>query len=142
MLNNTLRRSFSSVCKTGLKSNFTVILGSQWGDEGKGKLVDILAKDYDLCARFNGGANAGHTIVVDKVKYALHLLPCGIMYPQCQNLLGNGVVVNIPGMFGELKQLDDNGIDYMGRLKISTRAHLVSKIQMEADGMDEERRLK
>ena len=112
------------------------------GDEGKGKLVDILAKDYDLCARFNGGANAGHTIVVDKVKYALHLLPCGIMYPQCQNLLGNGVVVNIPGMFGELKQLDDNGIDYMGRLKISTRAHLVSKIQMEADGMDEERRLK
>jgi len=142
MLNQTLRRSFSSVCKTGLKSNFTVILGSQWGDEGKGKLVDILAKDYDLCARFNGGANAGHTIVVDKVKYALHLLPCGIMYPQCQNLLGNGVVVNIPGMFGELKQLDDNGIDYMGRLKISTRAHLVSKIQMEADGMDEERRLK
>ena len=64
------------------------------------------------------------------------------MYPQCQNLLGNGVVVNIPGMFGELKQLDDNGIDYMGRLKISTRAHLVSKIQMEADGMDEARRLK
>jgi adenylosuccinate synthase len=103
MLNQTLRRSFSSVCKTGLNSNFTVILGSQWGDEGKGKLVDILAKDYDLCARFNGGANAGHTIVVDKVKYALHLLPCGIMYQQCQNLLGNGVVVNIPGMFGELK---------------------------------------
>jgi adenylosuccinate synthase len=78
---NSARRAFSSTqCLNGVKSNFAVILGSQWGDEGKGKLVDILAKDYDLCARFNGGANAGHTIVVDKVKYALHLLPCGIMY--------------------------------------------------------------
>merc|ERR1711957_1079243 len=93
-------------------------------------------------ARFNGGANAGHTIVVDNEKYALHLLPCGIMYDHCHNLLGNGVVVNIPSMFGELKQLDDNGIKYDGRLKISTRAHLVSSIQKLADGMDEERRLK
>merc|ERR1712166_119600 len=144
MFSKTLaRRAFaSSGCINGTKSKFTTIIGSQWGDEGKGKLVDIIAADYDLCARFNGGANAGHTIVVDKVKYALHLLPCGIMYDHCQNLLGNGVVVNIPGMFGELKQLDDNGINYTGRLKISTRAHLVSKIQMQADGMDEERRLK
>merc|ERR1712166_384677 len=91
------KRAFASSgkCLTGEKSRFTTILGAQWGDEGKGKLVDILAKDHDLCARFNGGANAGHTIVVD-----------------------------------ELKQLDDNGINYTGRLKISTRAHLVSKIQM------------
>ena len=126
------RRAFHSArtgaCASGLNSKFCVILGAQWGDEGKGKLVDILAKDFDLCARFNGGANAGHTIVVDGVKYALHLLPCGIMYDQCQNLLGNGVVIDIPGMFGELKQLDDNGINYTGRLKISTRAQLVSAI--------------
>jgi len=86
MLNKSLRssiRGFStkSKCIDGNKSKFCVILGSQWGDEGKGKLVDILAKDYDVCARFNGGSNAGHTIVVDKVKYALHLLPCGILYP-------------------------------------------------------------
>ena len=103
-----------------------MILGSQWGDEGKGKLVDILAKDYDVCARFNGGANAGHTVVADGVKYAFHLLPCGILYPSCQNILGNGVVLSIDSMFGELAQLDDNGVDYKGRLKISTRAHLVS----------------
>lgn len=115
-------------CKNGLDSKFCVILGSQWGDEGKGKLVDILAKDYDVCARFNGGANAGHTVVADGKKYAFHLLPCGILYPGCQNILGNGVVVNIPSMFGELEQLDTNGIDYQGRLKISTRAHLVSQI--------------
>ena len=70
-------------CLNGLKSRFCVILGSQWGDEGKGKLVDILAKDYDLCARFNGGANAGHTVIADGNKYAFHLLPCGILYPQC-----------------------------------------------------------
>lgn len=115
-------------CITGLESRFSVILGSQWGDEGKGKLVDILAKDYDVCARFNGGANAGHTVVADGHKYAFHLLPCGILYPGCQNLLGNGVVVNIESMFDELSQLDKNGVDYKGRLKLASRAHLVSQI--------------
>jgi len=115
-------------CANGLNSRFTVILGAQWGDEGKGKLVDILAKDYDVCARFNGGANAGHTVVADGNKYAFHLLPCGILYPKCINLLGNGTVINIPSMFDELSQLDANGVDYNGRLKISTRAHLVSQI--------------
>lgn len=140
MFGNHLRARGSNVCKTGLNSRFTVVLGSQWGDEGKGKLVDILAKDYDVCARFNGGANAGHTIVVDGHKYALHLLPCGIMYPTCLNILGNGVVLNVPSMFEELEQLDKNGIDYKGRLKISTRAHIVSDIQIMADGMDEDKR--
>jgi len=89
-------------CNSGLNSRFAVVLGAQWGDEGKGKLVDILAKDYDVCARFNGGANAGHTVVADGKKYAFHLLPCGILYPGCQNILGNGVVVNIGSMFEEL----------------------------------------
>ena len=100
-------------------------------------MVDILAKDYDLCARFNGGANAGHSVHADGHKYAFHLLPCGILYPQCINLVGSGCVVNIPGMFEELSQLDTNGVDYKGRMKISTRAHLVSSIQMEADGLSE-----
>lgn len=121
----TMARQFSSdstrSCVTGLNSKFCVILGSQWGDEGKGKLVDILAKDYDVCARFNGGSNAGHTIVVDKVKYAFHLLPCGILYPKCKNILGNGVVVHLQTMFDELKQLDENGVDYSNRLLISDR---------------------
>ena len=116
------KRQFSSSnCITGLDSKFCVILGSQWGDEGKGKLVDILAKDYDVCARFNGGSNAGHTIVADGHKYAFHLLPCGILYPKCKNILGNGVVVHLQTMFDELKQLDKNGVDYSGRLLISDR---------------------
>ena len=121
MLTQIFKRNFSSACVNGTKSKFAVILGSQWGDEGKGKLVDILAKDYDVCARFNGGSNAGHTIVVDKIKYAFHLLPCGILYPKCQNFLGNGVVVHVQTMFDELAQLDKNGVDYSGRLLISDR---------------------
>lgn len=78
-------------------------LQAQWGDEGKGKLVDILAQQAELCVRFNGGANAGHTLVVGKNKYAFHLLPCGFINPTCQNLIGNGVVVHIPTMMKELE---------------------------------------
>lgn len=134
MLFRAAKRNFSSnLCVNGTKSKFTVILGSQWGDEGKGKLVDILSEKYDVCARFNGGANAGHTVVADGNKYAFHLLPCGILFPQCVNLLGNGVVVHIQSMFDELKQLDANGIDYQGRLKLCSRAQIVSDIQIEAD---------
>ena len=70
----------TAACKTGVNSKFCVILGSQWGDEGKGKLVDILSEDYTVCARFNGGANAGHTVVANGNKYAFHLLPCGILW--------------------------------------------------------------
>jgi len=142
MLSKISHRLFSQKvpCKSGLNSRFCVILGSQWGDEGKGKLVDILAKDYDVCARFNGGANAGHTVVADGHKYAFHLLPCGILYQKCVNVLGNGVVVHIPTMFEELEQLDKNGIDYKGRLLISDRAHLVSDILIQADGMLEQQK--
>ena len=127
-------------CKNGLHSRFCVILGSQWGDEGKGKLVDILSKDYDICARFNGGANAGHTVVANGQKYAFHLLPCGILYEKCINVLGNGVVVHIPTVYEELAQLDKNGVDYKKRLLVSDRAHLVSDILIEADGMQEVQR--
>lgn len=77
--------------------------------------------------------------MADGKKYAFHLLPCGILYPGCENILGNGVVVNINSMFDELSQLDENGVDYKGRLKISTRAHIVSQIQIEADGASEEK---
>ncbi|CAD8055878.1 unnamed protein product [Paramecium sonneborni] len=126
-----------SKCVNGLKSRLTAIIGAQWGDEGKGKLVDILAEKYDFCARFNGGANAGHTIVVGGVKYAFHLLPCGILYQTCMNVIGNGVVVNIPTMFEELAQLDKNKVDYTGRLVISNRAHLVVDGLLEADAKSE-----
>lgn len=97
------RRGF----KSGLDSKVTAVLGGQWGDEGKGKLADVLAQNYDIVGRFNGGANAGHTVVANGKKYAFHLLPCGLIYDHTINLLGNGVVVDLDAMFEELKPLDD-----------------------------------
>jgi adenylosuccinate synthase len=79
----------------------------------------------------------GHTIVVNKKKYAFHLLPCGILYPTCTNVLGNGVVVNLSTMFEELKQLDRDNIDYKGRLLLSDRAHLVVNAELELDAKSE-----
>ena len=87
----------------GLKSRFCTVLGSQWGDEGKGKLIDTLAGDYDIVARFNGGANAGHTIKVGNEKFFFHLVPSGILHPKLLNVVGNGCVVN---PFGFLKELE------------------------------------
>nr|CAI6414463.1 CMF_HP1_G0006760.mRNA.1.CDS.1 [Saccharomyces cerevisiae] len=87
-----------------------VVLGSQWGDEGKGKLVDLLVGKYDIVARCAGGNNAGHTIVVDGVKYDFHMLPSGLVNPNCQNLLGNGVVIHVPSFFKELETLEAKGL--------------------------------
>lgn len=87
----------------------SVVLGSQWGDEGKGKLVDILSATADVCARCAGGNNAGHTIVVDGRKFAFHLLPSGLVNPSCIGLIGNGVVVHLPSFFEELEALEKQG---------------------------------
>ncbi|KZP29072.1 Adenylosuccinate synthetase [Athelia psychrophila] len=121
----------------------TVVLGSQWGDEGKGKLVDILAGDVDVCARCAGGNNAGHTIVVpigpDRVKttFAFHLLPSGLVNPACIGLIGSGVVVHVPSFFEELDALEKQGLDCTNRLFISDRAHLVFDFHQIVDGLKE-----
>ena len=124
-------RSFSS----GLDDQVTAILGAQWGDEGKGKLVDILATKYDICARFNGGSNAGHTLVVDGEKFAMHLLPCGVLNKHCKNIIGNGVVVHVPTLVTELQQLLNAGMNIDGRILISDRAHIVFDFHQEIDGI-------
>ena len=82
-------------CINGLNSRLAVVLGSQWGDEGKGKLVSVLSDHYNISARCNGGENAGHTVVRNGVKYAFHLVPSAIVSPNTTNLLGNGVVINM-----------------------------------------------
>ena len=120
--------------KSGLNHRVTAVLGGQWGDEGKGKLSDVLAKNYDIVARFNGGDNAGHTVVVEGKKFAFHLVPCGIVYPHTINVLGNGVVAHIPQMFKELEPLSAQGISWKGRMKISNRAHMLFKFHREIDG--------
>lgn len=99
-----------------------------------------MVRSYDLVARFNGGANAGHTVVVDGKKYAFHLLPCGLMYPHTKNLLGNGVVVDFDAIDEESKPLTEDGIDWFSRLFISDRAHLLCNYHKVIDGMQERRR--
>lgn len=114
-----------------------VVLGSQWGDEGKGKLVDILCDDIDVCARCQGGNNAGHTIVVKDVKYDFHMLPSGLVNPKCLNLLGSGVVVHVPSFFEELENLEKKGLEGRDRLFVSSRAHLVFDFHQRTDKLKE-----
>jgi len=135
----TARAPLSRGIKSGLDHRVTAVLGGQWGDEGKGKLSDVLAKNYDIVGRFNGGDNAGHTVVADGKKFAFHLVPCGIVYPHTMNVLGNGVVCHLPQMFDELAPLEAQGIDYTGRMLISNRAHLLFKFHREIDAKMEER---
>jgi adenylosuccinate synthase len=103
----------------------TLIVGAQWGDEGKGKIVDLLSQEADIVARYQGGANAGHTLVIDGKKYVLHLIPSGILHPRVQCVIGNGVVIDPVALMDEIKMLEDYGINIAGRLFISHRAHLI-----------------
>ncbi|TPX45047.1 adenylosuccinate synthase [Synchytrium endobioticum] len=121
----------------GSGGSTTIVLGTQWGDEGKGKLVDLLAQDADICCRFGGGNNAGHTLVVNGVKYALHLVPCGVINPNCINVIGNGVVVHVPSLFAEIDELEGKGAKLEGRLFVATRAHLVFDYHQIVDGLKE-----
>lgn len=114
-----------------------VVLGSQWGDEGKGKLVDLLCDDIDVCARCQGGNNAGHTIVVDGVTFDFHMLPSGLINPKCVNLVGSGVVVHVPSFFSELENLQKKGLNTDGRLFVSSRCHLVFDFHQVVDGLKE-----
>jgi adenylosuccinate synthase len=102
-----------------------VLLGLQWGDEGKGKLVDFITPNYDIIARFQGGANAGHTLIFDGKKYVLHLIPSGIFRDNCINIIGSGVVIDPIALIEEIRLLEQIGIDVKSKLKISKRAHLI-----------------
>jgi adenylosuccinate synthase len=94
----------------------SVVLGSQWGDEGKGKLVDVLSHSSDVCCRCQGGNNAGHTVVVDDLKYDFHLLPSGLCSPRTVCVLGNGVVVNLVALFVEIETTEKKGVKVAGSL--------------------------
>jgi adenylosuccinate synthase len=120
-----------TICKTGKKSQVCAILGSQWGDEGKGKLTDFLAGGYDICARFNGGNNAGHTVIANGKKYAFHILPSGILSEKTINVLGNGVVINLRSLQTELLNITNSGIK--PNLLVSDRAHIIFNAHIESD---------
>lgn len=102
-----------------------VVVGCQWGDEGKGKIVDVLAEDVDVIARYQGGANAGHTVHVGEEEFILHQIPSGIIHPGKRCLLGNGVVLDVLQFFEEYDALAERGIDLLGRIGVSERAHLL-----------------
>ncbi|GAB2973682.1 adenylosuccinate synthase [Nocardioides montaniterrae] len=113
-----------------------VIVGAQWGDEGKGKATDHLGSQVDYVVKFNGGNNAGHTVVIGSEKYALHLLPSGILTPGCTPVIGNGVVVDIDVLFQEIEGLEARGVD-TSKLKLSANAHVIPSYNREQDKVAE-----
>lgn len=102
-----------------------IVVGAQWGDEGKGKIVDVLSQDADIVARYQGGANAGHTVVIGGKKYILHLIPSGILNPRTISVIGNGVVIDPVALMQEIRMLESEGIQVANRLFISHCAHLI-----------------
>jgi adenylosuccinate synthase len=116
----------------------TAVVGLQWGDEGKGKIVDVLTAGHDVIVRYNGGANAGHTVVVGDQRYALHLIPSGILYPDKSCVIGNGVVVDPEKLLQEMEGLEARGIKVGTNLVISDRAHVVMPYHKEQDAALEE----
>ena len=113
-----------------------IVVGAQWGDEGKGKVTDLIGQDVDYVVKFNGGNNAGHTVVVDGKKYALHLLPAGIINPKATPVIGNGVVIDLDVLFQEIDQMEAEGID-TSRLRISSNAHIIPSYNKIMDKLSE-----
>src|SRR5690554_3176475 len=114
------------------------IVGANWGDEGKGKITDMFAETSDVVIRFQGGANAGHTIINPYGKFALHLLPSGVFHPHITNIIGNGVALNIPSLLREITELKGAGVP-APRLLISDRAQIVMPYHILFDQYEEER---
>ena len=118
----------------------TAITGINWGDEGKGRMVDLLSEDYDIVVRYQGGNNAGHTVVNDRGKFILNLLPSGILRPDVVNVIGNGVVVDIKHLVGEINKLRGLGIEITpDNLKLSDRAVIVMPYHVDQDCLEEDR---
>jgi adenylosuccinate synthase len=116
------------------------VLGSQWGDEGKGKVVDLLTPHFSAVARYQGGHNAGHTVYVNGRKFVLHLIPSGVLHPGVTCMIGNGVVIDPQALFKEIDELERAGIGVDGRLRISDKAHLILPYHRELDVLSEARR--
>lgn len=116
------------------KRRTVVVVGAQWGDEGKGKLVDVLAERADWVVRYQGGANAGHTVHIGEKSFVLHQVPSGILHPGVRCAIGNGVVLDVETLFAEIDELVADGIDVAGRLYVSDRAHLVLPYHKLVDG--------
>src|SRR5574341_293524 len=102
-----------------------IVVGAQWGDEGKGKIVDVLSERFDVVARYAGGHNAGHTVLIGGKKFILQLVPCGVLRPGCQGVIGNGVVLDPIAFLREIAALREAGVQVDGNLFVSSRAHVI-----------------
>ena len=118
----------------------TILVGAQWGDEGKGKVIDVLTAQADVIVRYQGGSNAGHTVITGGKKYVLHLIPSGILHPGKQCVIGNGVVMDPFDLLKEIDMLREQGLEPAGRLFISNRTHMVMQWHRALDAADEARR--
>ena len=116
-----------------------IVLGAQWGDEGKGKVVDLLGGHFDIVARYQGGHNAGHTVFIGEKKFVLKLIPSGILRPGVQAVIGNGVVVDLSALLDEMAMLEAAGIDVRKQLRISNRAHVIFPFHRLVEKMSEAR---
>ena len=114
------------------------IIGGQWGDEGKGKIMDFLAADADLIARYSGGNNAGHTIENEFGKFALHLVPCGVGWEKTKNIIGNGTVVDPKILIEEITQVEESNLP--GEIYVSNKAHIVMPYHITIDTLEEKKR--
>jgi adenylosuccinate synthase len=121
--------------KLDLASGHAAVIGLQWGDEGKGQLVDLLSERFDFVVRYNGGNNAGHSVHIGDQKFALHLVPSGILYPTTTNVIGNGVVIDPAGLLEEIRGLRARGVKVAENLRISDRAHVVLPYHRIEDGL-------
>jgi adenylosuccinate synthase len=108
-----------------MQAKATVVLGAQWGDEGKGKIVDVLSQRFPLVARYAGGHNAGHTVIIGGRRFVLQLVPCGLLRPGCQAVIGNGVVLDPMAFLSEVERLEQLGVQVRGQLFVSNRAHVI-----------------
>ncbi len=117
-----------------------IVVGAQWGDEGKGKIVDLLTTHFDIVARYQGGHNAGHTVIINGRKYILHLIPSGILHPEKYCVIGNGVVIDLLALKREIEELRRAGVHCDGRLFVSNRAHVILDYHRATETADEQRR--
>src|SRR4051812_28085880 len=115
------------------------VLGAQWGDEGKGKIVDLLTPRFSIVARYQGGHNAGHTVYVNGTKFVLRLIPSGILHAGITCIIGNGLVVALAALFAEVDELTKNGIAVASRLVVSDKAHLILPYHRDLDLLSEAR---
>lgn len=136
---SSISEDISGKCHESEDKNMVrAVVGANWGDEGKGKITDMLAETSDIIVRFQGGANAGHTIVNDYGKFALHTLPSGCFYDHTTSVIGNGVALNIPVLFKELNSIVEKGVP-MPKILISDRAQMVMPYHILFDEYEEER---